>query len=365
MSYVDTLDAYLRWRGSVTLSYASLTEADVIALTLLAYINFENIVPEDGRRITIQEAAKAFAGLKGTPQADSSLACAVRILGELADTVRFRYLELSHYRHVVDESVPIQYGALQIHISPFTSLIAFRGTDDDLVGWKENLFMCSRLPYAGQARAVEYLNEVMGGSPFWRRFLVTGHSKGGSVAKYAAIYCEPRFQKRIKRVISLDGPGFYRDISGEEAFLGIADRMVNLMPEESLVGVLLRHPEACEIVKSYDKGVQQHSPDNWKLQGDGSLVRGTRRTDLSYTIEATIDRWVAGIELEERERFIEVFFDVVQKAGIHTYTELTELSLRKVGSILKAMSHISSEDKSMILNVFKLLLQAYGRSRSN
>ena len=56
-------------------------------------------------------------------------------------------------------------------------LVVFRGTDDTLIGWKEDFHMTYMDHVPAQRRAASYLQNVMKEFPKGR-FLVAGHSKG-------------------------------------------------------------------------------------------------------------------------------------------------------------------------------------------
>ena len=66
-------------------------------------------------------------------------------------------------------------------------MVVFRGTDDTLIGWKEDFHMTYMDHVPAQKRAASYLHHVMKEFPKGR-FLVAGHSKGGNLATYACSY---------------------------------------------------------------------------------------------------------------------------------------------------------------------------------
>ena len=97
----------------------------------------------------------------------------------------------------------MQFCALSFRLSDDSLFVAFRGTDDTIVGWKENFNMSFLDRVPSQEQAMEYLNaaaeKTAGG------IYVTGHSKGGNLSIYAAIHCAPNVKERLLSVWCNDG----------------------------------------------------------------------------------------------------------------------------------------------------------------
>ena len=81
-----------------------------------------------------------------------------------------------------------------------TLVISFRGTDDSLIGWKEDFNMAFQYPVPAQRSASAYLDMV---ARLWEGpIILVGHSKGGNLAIYAAMNADPKVRKRIQHVYS-------------------------------------------------------------------------------------------------------------------------------------------------------------------
>jgi len=75
--------------------------------------------------------------------------------------------------------------------------IAFRGTDDSIVAWKED-FMMSFSVIPAQKFALDFLKHVISRHPN-TDFIVGGHSKGGNLAIYSCAMCDELFRDRCKQ----------------------------------------------------------------------------------------------------------------------------------------------------------------------
>ncbi|MDE7479386.1 MAG: DUF2974 domain-containing protein, partial [Lachnospiraceae bacterium] len=84
--------------------------------------------------------------------------------------------------------------------------MSFRGTDDALIGWKEDFNMAYRTPVVAQLRSTEYVNRVAKLLARKRnlRFYLGGHSKGVNLAVYAAMTCDENIKRRIGKIYNMD-----------------------------------------------------------------------------------------------------------------------------------------------------------------
>ena len=87
-----------------------------------------------------------------------------------------------------------------------TMFLAFRGTDNSLVGWKEDFKMTFQQTIPAQRLAQQYVRSVA--LEFPGDMILGGHSKGGNLAVFSAARSSPMIQSRIVKVYNNDGPGF-------------------------------------------------------------------------------------------------------------------------------------------------------------
>lgn len=104
-------------------------------------------------------------------------------------------------------------------------------------------------PVPSQEDAVKYLNDTC--SYIRGRLYVGGHSKGGNLAIYSAINCNKRVKKKIKCVYNNDGPGFDISVIKSEQYQSMLPYIRSIVPENSIVGMLLEHDDDYIIVKAH------------------------------------------------------------------------------------------------------------------
>ena len=159
----------------------------------------------------------------------------------VAANPRFSDVEMSAYCEQFDGGAQTQFAAVTFRLPSGTLVVTFRGTDDSLVGWKEDFNMAFQYPVPAQVSAAEYLKKV---ASLWDGpILLTGHSKGGNLAVYAAMNAEDEIKDRVECIYSLDGPGFPEEVVKSFEYASVSDRIVKIVPDSSVVAMVLENPD--------------------------------------------------------------------------------------------------------------------------
>ena len=167
-------------------------------------------------------------------------------------------------------------------------------------------------------------------------FIVCGHSKGGNLAVYASSMLPQDLQDRIISVYSFDGPGFREDFLNQDGYLRILPKLHSLIPQNSIVGLLLSTGKDPEIVTSTCFGARAHDGFTWEVLGTG-FVRSEALSPSSAMFQKAIGETLSGMSLEQREAFIEGFFQIMTSTGAFTLTDLTEIRLRNALKIAQSL----------------------------
>ncbi|MCM1551791.1 MAG: DUF2974 domain-containing protein, partial [Butyrivibrio sp.] len=219
----NTMHAYLKEYGDVPFTERPMNDVDSLVLCQLAYLKFDGLVPgidTNAPSVTLKELAKH-------PMADGLFADERfekdnrELFARMLAGRRFCNLKLNCYINIVEKEWETQFAAITCILEDNTIYVAFRGTDETIVGWKEDFNMAYLSPVPGQAMSVKYLNMVT--EKFGNLFYVGGHSKGGNFAVYSAMKCVPKVQERILKVYCMDGPGFRPEVLEECGYDRIKD----------------------------------------------------------------------------------------------------------------------------------------------
>ena len=261
---------YLDWRGDLTFTASGFNEVDNLLFAELVYTSFDGIVTgqSEAEAVTLAEASAVFWEQNSREEILARVSmtkAAPFVLEKMAKTERFRDVKLWGYVNDISEEEQSQFAVMCAGLPDGSIYVSFRGTDNTITGWREDFNMGYLSETPGQLKAVSYVEQMLGDGSCPVR--IGGHSKGGNLAVYAAVHCSSGLQDRILAVYSNDGPGFRRDIVESAAYQRVLPKIHTILPESSIVGMLLEHQEAYEVVRSSNSGIQQHDAMSWEVLG--------------------------------------------------------------------------------------------------
>lgn len=350
---------YIHWRGDLTLERDPFNEADNLVLSYLAYANLDGIAPAPGEGyLTLVEVSEAFFERHSEEELEkdkSFVASVPYAMRDMAACARFRKIRIQNYINRRDVNLSLQLAAMEIVLDDGSSYVAFRGTDDFIVGWKEDFFLSSKTVSA-QKEAAEYLDLV--GGRCRGAIRVGGHSKGGNLAVYAAVNCAPKVQEKIVEVYTNDGPGFTKGFIDSPKLKKMLPKIRRYIPESSVIGMLLEHAKEPVILASTAKGVLQHDGLSWEIMGT-QFVRCGELGKAAKIFDETMRSWLDPLNDEQRESFINDFFSVLEAPGAETLTELQKGGLRSFYMMMKQKEDLAPETKQMIDSLLHGLLSRW------
>ena len=330
-------------------------ELDVLALTELTYLPFGHIVPQGdttGIQVRLSDAMELIDRTTDFIVSNQHL----QLVDELATSKRFKNIKLLNYVDEYDPDVQKQFAAMTYRLSLDAYLVVFRGTDDTLIGWKEDFHMTYMDHVPAQKRAASYLQHVMKEFPKGR-FLVAGHSKGGNLATYACSYLPDSLFERVDAIYSYDAPGLNKAIIETEGYQRTSPNIRRFVPQGSIVGMMLEVPEPTTIVKSRAfGGFAQHDAFTWETK-DLSFLTVTETSPDSQQTDLTLKQWVRETSAEERKKFFDTFFGIFLDAGITSINDLTDLKqLAKAKEILQNAQDLDPTEREMLERLAKQLI---------
>ncbi|WP_031558148.1 Mbeg1-like protein [Lachnospira multipara] len=334
---MDNIEAYVKWRSDITLDISPFNIVDNVVFCALSYTCFKDIVPVlPGASISIKEAIDNFFDKYSEEEIklNGELALAKSDLMRLmANSKRYKDMRLSNYIDVLDEDKKSQFAAFHIEIDDKHSYIAIRGTDLSIIGWQEDFRMAHEV-IAAQRYATNYLNRTLEKN---RRYYVGGHSKGGNLAVYAASMCDPQIQSRIENVFDNDGPGFLPEYLESEQYKKIRDRIIRIVPEYCVIGMLLEHDLKPIVVGSNVDGVMQHDIMTWQVAGCDLNKKG-KVSEKSQFLNRIVDDWLKDATKENREAFANDFFEALKASGAKDFKDLSKTGAGGLEDIILSLS---------------------------
>lgn len=350
------LTEYVIKKGNDLMTERPFCDVDSLVLSQFAYLKLDGLVPDvDGGRnaVGIWELA-AHADYEKLFADERYRTVNEELFRAMAASRRFGTMKLNFHENIIDVNKETQFSAVACLLQDGTVFIAFRGTDETIVGWKEDFNMAFMEPVAGQLIAVKYLNHAA--RLFAGAFRVGGHSKGGNFAVFAAMKCEPDIQARIRRVYSHDGPGFRPEILQSGDYEAIEGRVCKILPHSSVIGMLLQHQENYEVVSCKRFGLMQHNPYNWQIE-DCEFVKVK---DVYYgrrLMDEALNEWILSLPQEQLTLFVDTLFQVIEASEADNLIDMASEWKKSATGVLNAVKEIDDDTRKMLKKIVRRLFE--------
>lgn len=339
-------------------------KVDALILAQLSYLNYTGIL-EDSRSsskgLLLHEIAEheKFNDMFTLPRTVENN---TKLINAVAYSKRFGKIRAKFYEDITEKDSDTQFSAVVFVLPNNINVISFRGTDATIIGWKENCNMLYKYPVSSQEISVAYIDKVI---PKLRgSVIIVGHSKGGNLAIYSSVYCKKENQKKIKKIIAFDNPGFTEEFVNDPIYNKMLPTISKYVPEESMVGMLLTDKAAYQVVQSEGVGFYQHDPFMWKIEGN-NFVPGTKILTKTQIIDKTFNDWVFGFAPEQREQFLEGMFMLVNETNetnAPTFRQWIENLTNNLPLAFDAAKGISAEDRALMVKVARNFFTTMGSS---
>ncbi len=347
------LHDYIAWRGDLSFAFNPFNSLDAALFSQLSLLQLDKILVKDGKQLymTIEEASLLLDDYSKKKQYSLGIIIPDDIIQafiEMGKSARFKDLVIGNYVDNVSVDDQTQFSALTIDLDFTTRIVSFSGTDDSLIGWKENFNMLHVEVTPGQHLSCAYLEKVAKGL---KKLHIVGHSKGGNLAIYSTLHSLPRIQRRIERVYAFDGPGLTEELDMIPDLEKNLPKITAYIPDTSVIGCLFEHPEKTLVVKSVYKGLYQHDLFSWEVMKD-DFIYVEERTKESIHIEKKLKAIINKMDEHTKHTFVEVGYHILAGNETTTLTALYRDKLRVVYSFMK----VDNATKLMFGRIFAELL---------
>lgn len=308
---------------------------DAMVFARISYLHLEEV--EDRIPIKIQDLAIIIQNLK-TNSHDKKL------VDLISNSKRYKDIFITRCKYILDKEKECHFFALTICLPNNEAFISFRGTNKNIIGYKEDLNM-SYTTIPSQIEALNYFNS----EKLYKKYYLGGHSKGGNLAMYAAIRSNYLKRIKIKRVYNFDGPGF---LELDKRFYLMRNKIVNYFPECDIVGRLMQNDNYINAVKVSKSGIEAHNLYYWSVIGH-DLDYGLLSKNSDDFHENCL-RLLDTINKKDRKIIIDYLFSLILKGEI---SSIKELSLEDVRKIINNAPKVEKKDKEELMNFMKSFMK--------
>lgn len=328
---VGTLLDFLTSYGGMSFSDMDVCEVDVLIFAVLSYVDIKKLACDTHECIdTIPQLASLLLMHTTTKTqlnayTKSFMNLSREFFDELACATRYQATEVHDSEDCTDTKPsedPIQFAATTFLIPHVACVVAYRGTDLSLAGWKEDLLLSTRI-VTSQTYAVSYLAHILN-APYAKdtSFIICGHSKGGILANYAAVQLYNRADTRIQTIYDFDGPHISPDFQLPLPSTLYGKRYIRIQPTYSIVGQIFDTPcEPRRYIQSSDTRMSQHSPITWLVSGTSFADVGKLDDEAAIIVNA-LKSWERDLTTHEENTLIEEVFSALEASGHAQFDEM-------------------------------------------
>lgn len=330
-------------------------EVDALCLCNFSYAHLEKVFKhsEHFLGLDIKKACTRFCNLDDnemTYREQKDL----KFIEKIKDTWRFNRFKIYYYDSFVSLDKQYQFGAFTIDFEKFIAVV-FRGTDNSLIGWKEDFNMSFKKEIPSQKFSLDYLNKV--GKSFNKKIIIMGHSKGGNLAIYSSLKCSKRIQKRIVNVYNFDGPGFSKNIYKELSKTVLKQKIKAYAPESSIIGLIMKNIGNYTFVKSSSHFIFQHNPYTWKINNNRFVYVGSNNRSSKF-FESVIDDFYNKLSVRQKKIFVEGLYQIVLLSGVDDYRRIIKGLFKNRKMLLEYLNKLDDKTKEVMQSVLNLILES-------
>ena len=329
-----------------------LNELDILALTELTYLSFDNL---------LNQPVNCLSDVATRVPRESTMLTnkeRLQLLDQLSQHKRFKNSKLSNFVNEVDTELQKQFAAMTYRLNLDTYLIVFRGTDDSIIGWKEDFHMTYMKEIPAQKHALEYLEDFFTQHPK-QKVIVAGHSKGGNLAVYASSQIQPELQEKISAVFAYDAPGLQAHLTETTGYQDVIPKIHRFVPQGSVIGMMLEVPDTPTVVKSTALGgIAQHNTFSWLTEGT-HFVQVETISSESLQIKDALKEWMDSVPDEELELYFNLFFGTILESGINSINDLSSTgAIEHIHQLVSQAQTLEPQQVEILRNLTQLLLDA-------
>ena len=348
---MDVYD-YIKKYKDYSFEEREMNEIDILLFSQLSYVSYVNIDFSKSREYFLKDIVSLIDRdkVKEFIYAQNK---ALVLLELMSNTKRYSEIKLFNYKYEAINDA--QFGAITLKLPDGRIIVSFEGTDNMIIGWKEDAILSYKYPTFSQKEAGKYLNSLL--SQVRGKIIVCGHSKGGNLALTGTMRTSFFKRFRIKDIYSFDGPGLKESEFYSLEYKIVKRRLKNIVPEQSIVGILFMQ-ENLDVVKSTYRGPMQHAATSWVID-ENVLVRSSL-CKTSRDLDAAISRWFLKCNYEQREKLVTDVFRIFEDADIEKVSDITDNKVKSVISIVKGSKKLDAETKNMIYSFLKIFMSDVG-----
>ena len=349
-----TIFEYIDDFGDYTFNDKAFNEVDSMIFSFLSYINFQNVII-NGKESIESVGKRLFLDDKKINKIIIAENDALKIYKSIMNKKRYKDCLLFNYVYEVDNES--QFSAISIEYLKNHLYISYEGTDEMISGWYEDFLFSYQYPTKSHLNGINYLKKYTFTN---YSIIVGGHSKGGNIALVSSMNTNFLVRRKITDIYSFDGPGILPNVFNSRKYKRIKNKYYHIVPETSLVGVLLENSKDI-VIKTSINGILAHDVIYWDISNN--YITRSKLSYFSKTLKKDLNNYIYSLTNEELEDVIGKFYNICNKIDIKSIIDFSNDN-SKIILFLKEVSKLDIRSRRILINIIDIFIKALSKSIS-
>ncbi len=344
----ENLIDYIYRNGNKGLDESPFNEVDALILSVLIYRKFENL----GEGVIGKTLKELYAPLCRRENETKD----TRLFRGVSETKRLSSLILDDYVASIskEKKNEEQFASAVFSIDKDVGYVVFRGTDSSITGWKEDLNMAYEDEIPSERKALEFLKKVSKG---YSKTIICGHSKGGTLALYAALKADESTFKKIEAVYSFDAPGLPDRTIAIPRWADVIEKSRSYIPSTSIFGVMFNTIPNPKVVKADAIGVFQHDAFSWRLMEEKFVYEKDISVITRLHGEA-LRQFFSSSTRDEREAVVDIIYKVLSSVKEENVFHIPLVIIEHLDLFNKEIASLTKEERGILIKLLKTLRES-------
>lgn len=342
------------WRGEKDFTSLPFREVDALILSVLIYQRFED-VENYGEGLTLKELYPIVCPLpiELTSGFDTNR---YKLWAKVISSKRFSSLTLSRFAYSLssERQNEEQFGAAVFKGESLPDILIYRGTDESITGWKEDLNLGFEDEIPSERKALSFLEEIANDA---NSIIMAGHSKGGTLALYSALKAKDSTFNKIERIYSFDAPGLPEEMTESPRWQAVVHKTESYLPSYSIFGVLFNTIPDPKVVKSDGIGVFQHDAFTWRL-GEETFIYDKALSPRSRLHGESLRSFFTSSTRKEREILVEAIYKVLGALEENNVFHIPVVIIEHLDLFTKEIASLSKEERDVVKKLLGTIRKA-------
>lgn len=323
---------------NVSFDSLGVTETDNAVFCRLSYLDFNGF-----KNKTLEYISQnfSFTDENDLSKSNKNTVKTEDLLKQLGNTERYKKVILTDFINCDGDNSATAFSASVFKVTNRISFIAYRGTDERILSFYEDAELAYSFPIGAQLASLSYTNFIL--KEYSNDFILGGHSKGGNLAMFSFMFTNDENKKRIKTVYNNDGPGFPKELAPLLFTPENCEKIINISPEDSIVGRMLESCGKSIIVKSSAAAVSQHNLFTWIINGC-EFEKAENYSMLSNYVEDTLTSSLDSLSPDDLKKTVNSIYEIARNSGLNTLEDINKSNYGNI--LLSIFQNAASENNA-------------------